>query len=211
MKMKMINAYYIGGSPCAGKSTIAEMLSRQYGLYYFKVDDFLDGYTELGAKEGRPICKKTIEMEAEQIWMREPSCQCREEFEFYEEIFAYVLTDLGQIDCENGIITEGTAYIPKLMGQLGIPGNRYISITPAPDFQIHHYRKREYVPYVLDGCHDKENAFKNWMRRDSLFAQEVQKQCRDAKYVSIINDASVKIDELADKVAAHFGLCDLHR
>ena len=36
----MIDTYYIGGSSCAGKSTVAEMLSQKYDLYYFKVDDF---------------------------------------------------------------------------------------------------------------------------------------------------------------------------
>ena len=33
---QMINTYYIGGSPCAGKSTAAEILSEKYNLYYFK-------------------------------------------------------------------------------------------------------------------------------------------------------------------------------
>lgn len=37
----MIDTYYIGGSPCSGKSTIAEIPSKRYDLYYFKVDDFL--------------------------------------------------------------------------------------------------------------------------------------------------------------------------
>lgn len=35
-----MNIYYIGGSPCAGKSSVAEILSRRYGLNYFKVDVF---------------------------------------------------------------------------------------------------------------------------------------------------------------------------
>ena len=38
----MIDTYYIGGSPCRGKSTIAEILSKKYNLHYFKVDDYLD-------------------------------------------------------------------------------------------------------------------------------------------------------------------------
>ena len=38
-----MNTYFIGGSPCSGKSTVAEILAKKYDLYYFKVDDFLDG------------------------------------------------------------------------------------------------------------------------------------------------------------------------
>ena len=56
----MIDTYYIGGSPCAGKSTVAEMLSQKYDLYYFKVDDFIDDYTKSGTLKGYPICKKQL-------------------------------------------------------------------------------------------------------------------------------------------------------
>ena len=58
-KQKM-NTYYIGGSPCAGKSTVAEILSKKYNLYYFKVDDFLDGYTKLGALKDARYARKRL-------------------------------------------------------------------------------------------------------------------------------------------------------
>ncbi len=201
-----MNIYYIGGSPCAGKSSVAEILSREYGLYYFKADDFLDVYMQAGAQKGHPICRKTARMNAEQVWMREPLLQCREEFDIYREIFEFVTADLDQIDWKGGVITEGAVYLPELMKQSGIPGSRYISISPTEEFQIIHYRKRDFVPLVLEGCSDQETAFCNWMDRDVLFAREVQRQCHKENYVSAINDGSMEIDELADLVAAHFGL-----
>lgn len=201
----MINTYYIGGSPCSGKSTIAEILSEKYDLYYFKVDDFLEKYTKTGASKGFKICKKQAHMNEEETWMRDPSLQCSEEFIFYEEIFEFILKDLRQIKYK-GIITEGAAFFPKLMNRLNIPQDRYISITPSKDFQISHYKKREWVPFVLKGCSDEEKAFSSWMERDILFALEVQKQCNEEKYISIINNGSIKIDELINKVAVHMGL-----
>ncbi len=105
---------------------------------------------------------------------------------------------MKQISCENGVITEGAAYVPKLIKQLGLPHNRYISITPTEEFQISHFKRREFVSYVLDGCSD--------MERDILFAQEVQKQCYEERYASIINDGSIEIDELVSRVAKHFAL-----
>ena len=89
---------------------------------------------------------------------------------------------------------------------MSISKNRYLAITPAKEFQISHYKKREWVPYVLEGCSDKEKAFSNWMNRDILFAQEVQRQCSEEQYVSIINDGNIEIDELVDLVVSHFGL-----
>ena len=201
----MIKTYYIGGSPCSGKSTIAEILSEKYSLYYFKVDDFLDKYIKIGAERGYTICKKQDSLSAEQIWMREPMIQCKEELLVYKEIFGFIMDDLKQIGCK-GIVTEGAAYLPELMKQINVPYDRYLSIVPTKEFQVTHYRQREWVPYILEGCSDKEKAFCNWMDRDHLFAKEVQRQCERENYFSIVNDGNIEIEELAYKAIVHLGL-----
>lgn len=202
----MEKLYVIGGSPCAGKSTAAEILARKYDLFYYKVDDLLDGYTRLGALAGRPICGKWEEMNAEQIWMRDPELLCREEFLFYEEVFPYVWSELGRIACEKRVITEGAAYVPRLMKKAGLPCGQYLAVTPTEEFQVFHFRQREFVPYVLKGCRDPERAFLNWMDRDIRFAREVRRQCGEEGYVSIINDGTIGIDQMASRIADHFGL-----
>ena len=203
----MMNIYFIGGSPCSGKSTVTEILAKKYHLYYFKADDFLEEYIKKGASLGYEICKKQEVMAPEEIWMREPQLQCDEEVMFYEETFGFAMADLERIQAKE-IITEGAAYLPKLMKQAGIAKERYIAITPSKEFQLYHYAKREWVPYVLEGCSDKDAAFSNWMNRDILFAQEVRRQCNDEQYVSIINDGSTDIEGLVKKVASHFELGD---
>lgn len=202
----MIDTYYIGGSPCSGKSTIAEALSKKYNLHYFKVDDYLDKYIKKGATNKKEICLKVEAMNSEQIWMRDPLVQCEEELSIYEEIFKFILEDLKQIDCKNGIITEGAAYLPNLVKGFNIPFERYISITPSKEFQIFHYSKREWVPYVLAECSNKDKAFENWMNRDAMFAEAVQQQCNELGYVSLINNGELAVEELINKVVSHFGL-----
>lgn len=131
----MSKIYFVGGSPCAGKSTICEIISKKYNLYYYKFDDYLDDYMKLAAKNNKPLCKKNIAMNAEQIWMREPLIQSQEEFGIYEEIFKNLINDLKKIKCDKDIITEGCAYIPRLVKQLGISNNRYLSIIPTKNFK----------------------------------------------------------------------------
>jgi len=202
----MTPVYFIGGSPCSGKSTVASALSDRYGLHYFKVDDYLEKYISAGAKDGKPSCAAIEKMTPEQIWMRDPAVQCREELQIYEEISGYIAADLAALNHKKGVITEGAAFLPVLTKRLGIPGNRYISITPTKEFQIFHYRRREWVPYVLAECRDKEKAFENWMERDALFALEVQRQCAQHGYLSLITDGEISASELTDRTAAHFGL-----
>lgn len=201
-----MNIYYIGGSPCSGKSTVAEAIADRYGLHYFKVDDHLERYMQMGAADGKAFCAKARTMTPEEIWMRDPQVQCDEELQIYEEIFPCILADLRAIDSCSGIITEGAAYLPMLAKAHGLPPNRYISITPTEEFQISHYRQREWVPYVLEGCSDKTAAFDNWMRRDVLFAKAVRQQCEVLGYASVITDGKKTAEEMLGAVCAHFGL-----
>lgn len=201
----MTPIYFIGGSPCSGKSTVAEILSSRYDLYYFKVDDYLEKYTQTGASKGYNICTKQTRMTPDQIWMRDPVIQCTEEFDFYEEISEFLFEDLKAIE-NKPVITEGAAYLPDLMKKLNIPSDRYVSITPTEDFQISHYKQRPWVPYVLGECSDKETAFSNWMKRDILFGEEVRDQCLRNHYVSIINDGNIEVEELVRMLSGQFGL-----
>lgn len=202
----MVKTYFIGGSPCSGKSTVTEILAKKYDLYYFKVDDFLDKYIDMGASEGRPVCTRIKAMTPEETWMREPMVQFEEELAWYREVFDLVCEEINRIQNVSGIIAEGAAYLPDLMKSMNVPYNQYLSITPTKDFQLFHYSKREWVPYVLQECSDKEKAFENWMERDALFAEDVQQQCKEEGYRSIVNNGEIGIDELVEMVEGHFGL-----
>lgn len=204
----MIEVYYVGGSPCSGKSTITEIIAQKYNLYYFKVDDFLDKYTQMGAEVGKPICTKLRSMTPEQIWMRDPVKQNVEELQFYNEIFDFIQEDIKNTSKQNGIITEGAAFVPNLMKQCNVDQKHYVNLTPTPEFQILHYKERPWIPYVIDGCSDKEKAFMNWMNRDILFAKDVRKQCALLGYKAFINDGTVSVEEFVKKVSLQFDLED---
>ena len=161
---------------------------------------------QLGAEKSYETCKKVSGLSGDQIWMRDPMLQCAEEFQWYEEVFEFIQGDLEAISCKNGIITEGVAYLPKLMKYINIPYNRYISVTPEKEFQLFHYSKREFVPYILRECSDKQKAFENWMERDILFAGGVQQQCKLVGYKSFVNDGEVAIEDMVKMIEAHFEL-----
>jgi dephospho-CoA kinase len=52
------HAYILGGSPCSGKSTIAEMLSKRYQLPYYKVDDHDAAHFQRCQPEKQPVMFK---------------------------------------------------------------------------------------------------------------------------------------------------------
>lgn len=197
--------YYIGGSPCSGKSTVAEALAKRCGLTYFKTDDYLDELIDEGADAGLPVCRRIRSMSAEETWMRPPQVQCREELDFYEEVSGMLLERLNRLQ-GGPVITEGAAFLPEVMKAWSVPPQRYIAITPTREFQFSRYRERPWVPHVLRDCSDREAAFRNWMERDALFAEDVREQCSRADYLSLLTDGSGSPEARLDEVAAHFGL-----
>ena len=187
------NLMIIGGSPCSGKSTAAERIAQEYGAYYFKVDDHLSELIKQAADNGSAVCNAIQQMSPEEIWMREPEVQCKEEFEVYRDIAPFVFDMISRIEADL-IITEGAAYTPEVMETYTADG--YVTIVPSPEFQVSHYREREWVPYVLEGCSDKDKAFDNWMQRDILFAQQIHAECVTSGIPYKVNDGSESVEQL---------------
>lgn len=196
-----MKVYYIGGSPCSGKSTVAEALAAQYGLTYFKADDYLEDFTARGAAEGMPVCQRILRMTADETWMRPPAVQCQEELDYYREILPFVMEKLAEVNVPR-IVAEGAAFLPCLMTK----ASHYIAITPSREFQITRYRKRPWVPHVLRDCTDKELAFANWMERDALFAEEVRRQCTQFALPHLLTNGSTSPKERLRQVATQFQL-----
>ena len=193
--------YYIGGSPCSGKSTVTEALAAQYGLTYFKVDDYLEDFISHGAEAGLPVCRRIRRMSADENWLRPPQVQCQEEFDFYAEIAPFVAEKLASLTGPR-VIAEGAAFLPSLMKDAA----HYIAVIPSREFQLSRYRQRPWVPHVLQACSDKALAFSNWMERDALFAEEVRRQCTQFHLPHLLTDGSVSPVERLQQVASLFHL-----
>ena len=89
--------YYIGGSPCCGKSTLADFIAKEYGLFYFQIDDSLGRYASMGDKKGYPACQKQWKGSPDEIWLRDVELQYRMELQFYREIFEFIREDIARI------------------------------------------------------------------------------------------------------------------
>ena len=191
----MPEIYYLGGSPCSGKSTIAEMLVEKYGFQYYKQDDHLEEYIKKGASEGYDLFKKVSLMTAEEMWMRDPVEQCNEEISLYEIMLLYAINDMSDLTKESPIIAEGAGFLPHLIKKMSVEKSHYICIVPTKEFQVMKYSQRPWISHYLSGCLDKDKAFQNWMERDALLAKIVLQEAENLGYEYLIVDGSQGIDD----------------
>ena len=172
----------VGGSSCAGKTTLCRTLSEQHGIRCFSIDDHLGKYALKGQENGFPVCMHQKLLSPEEFWMRDPVEMCEELIGFYREIFPFVMEDLRSAAEEEPLIAEGIALMPELVmqempglaGSVSLYDAEYVCMVAEETFQVQHFREREWVPLLLEGCADKEKAFSNWMKREKFFAEHIK-------------------------------------
>jgi adenylate kinase family enzyme len=206
LKENLSQAYIIGGSPCSGKSTIAEKLANEYQLGYYRVDDYYQAHVKRCNPDDHPTMYKIADMSWNEIWSRPVSLQVSEEIAYYRELFGMILDDLATYEPGKAIIFEGAALLPELIAKSDIDARKVLFMVPTKAFQIHHYSQRGFINHILKECDDPEKAFENWMMRDHQFGKEILRQAENRNYKTILVDGSQDIDELYDRVKKQFGL-----
>jgi 2-phosphoglycerate kinase len=203
------HAYILGGSPCSGKSTIAEMLATQYGVQYYKADDHEANHIQRSTPDLQPVMFKYSRMSWDEIWSQTAEKLLHDEIEYYHERFPFILDDLIQLNLEPPVILEGAAFLPELIKQYPVKHENMIFMIPTMEFQLHHYAQRLWIQSILDECHNPQEAFENWMKRDTLFSQEVSHQASVYGFRVIQVDGSMSIQRQFEVIEAQFTLGNL--
>jgi len=203
---KLSQSYILGGSPCSGKSTIAEHLTDKFKFHYFKVDDHTSEYIERCNAQDQPTMAMFSKLSWNEIWSKPVEVQLSDEICFYHELFPFILDDLASISTDRPVLMEGAAFLPELLDPRIVDPKRVLFMVPTPEFQISNYRNRPWILPILSSCDDPEFAFNQWMKRDELFGKEVAQQARQQDYRVIEVDGSVSINDQFQQIIHLLGL-----
>jgi hypothetical protein len=201
------NLYWIGGSPCAGKSSVADGIVEAHGLSTYSCDDAFERHRTQITPDRFPVFHRLLCATVEEVWIqRSVEQQVDEELQLYREEFPLILDDFRAIPADRPVIAEGAALLPDLLEQLKIPRNRAIWIVPTEEFQREHYSRREWRHDVVRETSDPSKAWENWMARDARFAQAVCEEAQLLGYCVLTTDGSRSIKDTMCVVEEHFRL-----
>ncbi len=173
MSLDFSQIYWIGGSPCSGKSSVAEALSLRRHLRWIKTDDYLFDHMRQADPVAQPVMHRQAGLSWNEMWMAPVERQVRDEFEFYREEFPMLLRELAVQPGDLPLIVEGAALLPELLHGLGIGPGKIVYMVPTRQFQTEQYARRSWIEEILNQCDQPEVAFHNWMERDALFGEMV--------------------------------------
>jgi hypothetical protein len=211
LKHDLSHIYWIGGSPCAGKSSIARRLTDQYGFRYYKCDDCYEDHMSRCNPDQHPTMFKIKDLTWNQVWSSKfcsvtVDQQIHEVIEQYREQFQLILEDLLALPKTTKIVVEGAAVLPAMAAPALLHPHQGIWLFPTPEFQISHYSNREWIHGILEHYEDPEKAFSNWMARDIGFANQMTSQTIRCNLRSFLVDGTVSIEDTFAMVEKHFQL-----
>ncbi len=198
------HVFWMGGSPCAGKTSIARDLVDRYRFQYYECDHAFYRHNETVTLENQPVFYRVMHLSSEALWMRPVEQQVCEEIEIYREEFLLILQDLLMLDGSQPVLAEGAALLPECVVPLLSSPRQAVWIVPTSEFQLDHYSRREWTGNILKDTSNPGQAFQNWMNRDIAFARFVRQEAEQRGLRVLVVDGKDSIEENIRRVEEHF-------
>lgn len=211
LQRELSHVYWLGGSPCSGKSSIADVLVETYGFTLYRTDDAFARHEKMVMPQRQPIFYKLTHCTCDELWMRPVEQQVIEEIAFYHEEFPLILEELLALPKSTPVLVEGAALLPECVIPLIFEPRRAIWLLPTAEFQLHHYGRRAWAKEIVSTCTQPEQAFQNWMQRDIQFARRVQQEAQHAGMCVLVVDGTRSLAENTRFVEQYLQIDQLHQ
>jgi len=165
--------YWLGGSPCSGKTSIAAAIAERRGFSLFRCDDSLFEHMAAADPRRQPAMARAWRLSWDGRFMRPVEEQVADVFAIYREEFELLLGIIAGFPPDRPLLAEGNAWLPELLRDRGVSPARAAYLVPTRAFQLAHYSRREFIQGILAQCADPQAAFANWMERDARFGEIV--------------------------------------
>ena len=200
------NVFWLGGSPCAGKSSISRILASGFDLDVYHVDEAFETHAQRLDREHQPALIRWSESSWNERWMQPIDNLIQDVIGCYREHFDLICEDILAMPKQKSLLVEGTALLPREVASLLPKRSHAIWIIPSADFQRAHYSERQWAWDIVAQCSDPEVAFHNWMERDIRFAEWVEAEATTLDLPILRVDGNRTLQENAEAVATHFQL-----
>ena len=202
---------WIGGAQWSGKSTVAWLLSRRFGLtaYHYDFHDARGHYDRALAHAGRYPHRhawQTLQAhDPDTTWVRpSPREMAEHSKNSHAERFGMVLDDLRALSSGRPLVAEGWGLRPELVAPLLADPRQAVFLVPTEAFRQRQLRELPRAAKVAAAVSDPERAQANRLERDRLLAEDVVDRATEHGLRVIEVDGRLSVGGLTTVVADHF-------
>ncbi len=199
---RLAHVLWLGGSPCAGKTSIADHLARLYGLRVYHFDRMERDHIARQLPGGNPKLVEFLSQTMDQRWLLpEVTAMTQRAIEAWTERFALVIEDLLAMPADGLILVEGPGLFPEPVSQLMAHPHQAIWLVSTNQFCAAVRQKRN---GAWRQTSDPERALQKLIDRDASLARYVRSQAEALRLPVYSVDGSQSLDEVAAVVEQHF-------
>ncbi len=212
LRRALAHVLWIGGSPDAGKTTVAQLLAEKHRLqvYHFdrrepdhlrRADPTRHPALHALARDLQELGERTWQ---ESYWVRRPVAeQARGAIASWTERVDLAVEDLLAMPADRPIVAEGPGFFPEAILPLLASPRQAIWLVPSDDFKRASHARRGKSAWRVE-LSDPERAYRNHVERDLLMAEHYRQQARVLGVPLLEVDGSRPVEEVAAAVEAHF-------
>jgi 2-phosphoglycerate kinase len=186
------NLFFIGGSPCAGKTTLARQIANAHGLLYYNCDDRFSDHVNAANSGDHPTLTRMRSKSWVDLMTRDVKTMLRDEIAAFREQFVFIQSELEPV--KSSTIVEGAALMPELITTLSVHA-RVAYLVPTASFQCEHYANRGWAQALANTTADPQRTFDHWMTRDVLFANYIEASAQSNAFPVLRVDGSLTFSE----------------
>lgn len=203
----LAQAFWLGGSTCAGKTSVARLLAAAHGLRLYHCDDAFENHRTRARPDRHPGFHRLMDLTGPELWSRPAEQQVEDLLAFYRDGFALILEDLRALPPGPPVLVEGTGLLPDVLHPVLAEPWRALFLVSTPAFRRRLYPERgAWVREELAGTGDPEETFARWMTRDDTLARLRAERAAAFGLRAVEVDGRQTLEETADLIGRWFRL-----
>jgi len=196
-----VRVLWLGGSTCAGKTTVARLLAAEHGLHLYACDDAFEEHRRRARPERHPGFCRLMDLSGPELCALPVERQVEGLTGFYQDQMEMIVEDLLRIPGSGPVLAEGSGLLPELVAPLLSDPGKALWMIATPEFRRRRYPQRG--PWVSATPAD---VFRRWMERDDILAARRSERASALGLAVLSVDGSLSIAETAGAVASSLGL-----
>jgi hypothetical protein len=196
---------WMGGSTCAGKSTIADQIADRHGLSVYHVDHHEGPHAERASALSLPVYERWLAMTLTERWVLSSVDELvADTLAMSEERMPMILEDIA--DIEGRVLVEGFQIYPWLIAPLLDSPKAAVWLVCSPEFRRATHSSRPHGWTLPSQTDDPERAQAHRLERDDRIGEEIARRARELDLKAIEVDGSRGLGDIAAEVESHLHL-----
>ena len=201
---RLAHVLWIGGGPCAGKTTLSRLLAGTYDLRIYNLDwhyareDRFRGGPAARWWGGHTMDERWVDITADELLERSTAC--------WNEQFPVAVDQLLAMPVSRGVIVEGPGAAPWLVAPVIRDSRQAIFLVPDETLRnrVVVDRERRGTSVAYSTTRDPERARSNHRERDRRWNSRIEMSCRELGLRSVRMDDPLDLDASLALVEGHF-------